>query len=150
MPFGPTNAPAFYTAMMKHFKGEWDELFTITVVEMKVYMWQQVILAANNDIMIDNKRLIWGSKCIIDDILSWCAIKVLGVELFKCVCKVFQKYRVSFRLDKCEFLKSRVEYIGHDILRQGNSTAQSKFNMIQDWALPSSGASLFSFIKLIN
>ena len=32
MPFRPTNAPAFYTAMMKHFKGEWDELFTITVV----------------------------------------------------------------------------------------------------------------------
>ena len=38
MPFGPTNAPAFYTAMMKQFKCEWDELFTITVVEMKAFM----------------------------------------------------------------------------------------------------------------
>ena len=27
MPFEPTNAPPFYTAMMKDFKDEWDALF---------------------------------------------------------------------------------------------------------------------------
>ena len=27
MPFGPTNAPAFYSAMMKNMKDEWEGLF---------------------------------------------------------------------------------------------------------------------------
>ena len=48
-------------------------------------------------------KLVWGSKTIIDDILLWCDKKDLTLLLFTCVCEVFQKYRVSFRLDKCEF-----------------------------------------------
>ena len=47
-------------------------------------------------------------------------------------------------------MKERVEYVGHDILRTGNCPAQSKFNLINDWKLPTSGTSLFSFIGLIN
>ena len=150
MPFGPTNAPAFYTAMMKNFKDEWDSLFIITVRQWKVYKKLPITLTANNDIMIGGKKLIWGSKTIIDDILLWCAIKEIATLLFRCVCKIFKKYRVSFRLDKCEFMKSRVEYVGHDILRKGNSPAQSKFDLIQDWKLPESGSTLFSFIGLVN
>ena len=53
-------------------------------------------------------------------------------------------------MDKCEFLKERVEYVGIDIMKQGNTPAQSKFDMINDWKLPTSGQSLFSFIGLIN
>ena len=150
MPFGPTNAPAFYTAMMKNFKDEWDILFIITVMKLKTHNALPISLTANNDIIIGGKKLIWGSKTIIDDILLWCAIKKFGIILFESVCRVFKKYRVSFRLDKCEFLKSRVEYVGHDILRKGNCPAQSKFNLIQDWKLPTSGSSLFSFIGLVN
>ena len=69
---------------------------------------------------------------------------------FECVCQVFLKYRVSFRLDKCEFMMPRVEYVGHDILNNGNSSALSKFKMIDDWPLPRNGQSLFSFIGLVN
>ena len=32
MPFGPTNAHPFYTAMMRNFKEEWDKLFVTRVV----------------------------------------------------------------------------------------------------------------------
>ena len=74
----------------------------------------------------------------------------MNLIYFECVCRVFQKCCVSFRLDKCEFLKSRVEYVSVDLMRQGNTPAQSKFNMITDWVLPTSGQSLFSFIGLVN
>ena len=48
------------------------------------------------------------------------------------------------------FLKERVEYVGIDIMKHGNSPAQSKFKIITDWKLPTSGQALFSFIGLIN
>ena len=31
MPFGPTNAPPFYSDMMSDLKDEWDKLFLIKV-----------------------------------------------------------------------------------------------------------------------
>ena len=37
MIFGPTNAPDFYTAMMKDFKTEWDTLFVIRITVLKSY-----------------------------------------------------------------------------------------------------------------
>ena len=37
-----------------------------------------------------------------------------------------------------------------DILCHGNAPAQSKFNLLNYWALPTSGQSLFSFISLVN
>ena len=63
---------------------------------------------------------------------------------------VFQKYRVSFKLSKCEFLSDRVEYVGHDLLQDGNSPAQFKFDLIDNWSLLSTGKNLFSFIGLIS
>ena len=35
IPFGPTNAPTFYTAMMKDFKDDWDKLFVTCVLAKK-------------------------------------------------------------------------------------------------------------------
>ena len=150
MPFGPTNAPPLYTVIMKDLKDEWDKLFIIRVVALKRHDDALITLTAANEIMIGNKLLVSGSKTIIDDILLWCACKRLVMVYFECVCEVLSKYRVSFRLDKCEFLKSRVEYVGHDILSKGNCPAQSKFDMVNDWPLPASGQSLFSFIGLVN
>ena len=46
------------------------------------------------------------------------------------------------------FLKSRVEFVGHDLTASGNCPAQSNFNLIQNWPLPTHGAVLFSFIGL--
>ena len=62
----------------------------------------------------------------------------------------FRKYRVRFRLDKCELLKDRTEYVGHDIISKVNCPDQSKFNMINDWKLPDTVQSFFSFVGLIN
>ena len=63
---------------------------------------------------------------------------------------VFRKYRVSFRYDKCDFLKPRVEYVGPDDTNDGNCPTSSKFSMINDWKISERGESLFSFIGLIN
>ena len=120
MQFGPTNAPPFYMAMMKYFKDEWDKLFVIRILALKLHESKVVSQTTAQEIQIDGKSLAYGSKTIIDDILLWCDDKTLILLYFRCVCEVFLKYRVSLRLDKCDFLKLSVEYIGRDILRIDN------------------------------
>ena len=110
---------------------------------MKTYNNDHIVITAAHTITIAGKPIIWGSKTIIDDILVWCDTKDFTLIFFKFVCEVLKKYRVSFCLDKCELLKLRVEYVGHDILCHGSCLAQSKFNMIDDWPLPTAGQSLF-------
>ena len=69
---------------------------------------------------------------------------------FECVCKVFQKYCVVFWLDKCDFLKESIKYVGRDVTEDGNCPAQSKFYLINDWKLPTNGQALFSFIGIVS
>ena len=129
MPFGPRNAPAFYTCMMRIFKDEWNALY-------------------KSRYPADTAHL--GSRIIIDDILLWATILKALLNLFECVCDVFMKYRVTFQLKKCEFLTNRIEYVGHDITPDGNCPAESKFDLVTDWPLPVNGTSLSSFIGLLT
>ncbi len=149
MPFGPCNAPPFYTAMMLDFKEEWDSLFLLKLTELQT-IDEKIITVKGILVTIGDERLYFGSRSIIDDILIWCSHLYLTILYFRCVCMVFQKYRVSFKLKKCEFLKDRTEYVGYDVLSSGNSPAQSKFDMINDWPTPTTGQSLHSFIGLVN
>ena len=112
--------------------------------------WRDHYYVCGQEIMIGPRKLIFGSKTIIDDILIWCDDQELLLLYFKCVCCVFQKHCASFRLDKCEFMKPQVEYVGNDILSDGNYPAEAKFDMIRNCPLPTTGKSLFSFIRLVN
>ena len=150
MPFGPTNAPTFYTAMMKNFKDKWDNLFAISMLALGSFENAAINIYVAQTLILSGKKLIYGSKAIIDDVLLWCDAKSLLILYFEYVCTLFLKYRVSFRLDKCEFMKPRVEYVGPDILNDGNSPVVLKFDMINNWPLPTTGKSLFSSIGLVN
>ena len=150
MPFGPTNAPAFYTCMMQDFAREWDSLFYHTLRNQDKLNHNTIKVSVTNDVLIEDNLEHTGSKSIIDDILIWSTHIDTALVYLECVCKLFLKYRVSFRLDKCEFLKNRVEYVGHDLTPIGNCPAASKFDMIQNWPLPTTSQALHSFIGLIN
>ena len=136
--------------MMKDFKDEWDSLFAITLLDIKIYDSREIKIEVAQVLTVGGKKLVSGSKVIIDDILLWCIYTTLLMTYFKYVCKIFLKYRVSFRLDKYEFMKPRAEYVGHDIPTNDNCPAASKFDMINDWLLPTSCQTLFSFIGLVN
>ena len=69
MPFGPKNAPPFYTAMMRTFKEEWEKLFVTRFFELDHVDGKKTSLSSDNVITFDNHRLTAGSRSIIDDIL---------------------------------------------------------------------------------
>ena len=108
-----------------------------------------VMTAVNEDIFVGGKQLYSRIKSIIDDILIWSSSVWCILIYFECVCRVFQKYRVSLRWDKCHFLLNRVEYVGHDLKVGGNCPAKSKFSMITNWTLSRYGSSLNSFVSLV-
>ena len=131
MPFGPKNAPAFYTAMMQFLRADWTTLFNET---------KHVINVSNSPTTI-----VCNDRIIIDDILLFSNHIPTLLHYFSCVAQVFTKFRLSFKLTKCDFLKERVEYVGHDLTAKGNCPAESKFALIKEWPLPTHGISLLFY-----
>ena len=74
-----------------------------------------------------------GSCTIIDDIIIFCRNLDAILIYVEFICKVFLKYRVRFRLKKCDFLKTRVEYVVHDVTKAGNFHTKTKFDLINNW-----------------
>ena len=150
MPFGPTNTPVFYPAMTKNMKDEWGGLFIERLRELSSIGGETVFISATMKKCIGNRKIVSGTKIIIDDIILWSSnIYALFVYL-ECICTIFRKHRVSFRLDKCDFLKPRVEYVGRHVTNDGICPASSKLSMINDWKIQERGESLFLFIGFIN
>ena len=139
MPFGPMNAPAVYTCMMFSMRREWTALF-----EEKF----PSINAA--DVRIDLSLIQVGDRQVVDDILLYCNDPFVLILFFDCVCAIFVKYRISFNPSKCEFFLKRLEWIGHDMLIDGNAPASGKYECIRDWPLPTNGESLGSFTGLVT
>ena len=129
MPFGPVNAPSVYVAMTRVMKTEYDNLFA--------QRFPQHVS-------------IIGNKNIIDDALLWSTDPVICLSYFRCMCEVLKHYRVSLNPKKCDYFKPRFEWLGNDLKTEGNSPAESKFNLINDWTVPAMGTSLASFLGLIT
>ena len=136
LPFGPTNAPGYYTAMMQSLRKEWLLLFSTTKHLVRVTL-------PTIEIMCDD-------KIIIDDILLYSNHVPTFLNYFSCVAQVFTKYRLSFKLTKCDFFKKRFEVVWHDLTTYGNCPAASKFDLIKDLSLPPHVVSLLSFISLCS
>ena len=70
--------------------------------------------------------------CIIYCILLYFNYIPKLFHYFYCVTGIFNKYCFSFKLNHFDGLKSRVEYVGHDLTTQNNCLAELKFTLIQD------------------
>ena len=116
---------------------EIDEDFTLPSQNSPLYSKSiNLIPNGGGDVVVrqkmanSDKHHVTGSRTIIDDIVGWSTSKALVMLLFECMCCVSTKYRASFKLSKCEFFYDRFEYVGHDLMVSGNTTAQSKYDLI--------------------
>ena len=64
-----------------------------------------MLVNATIEIYIGKKKIMSGTRIIIDDILLGSSNLCVLFVYLELICKVFRKYLVSFRLDKCDFLK---------------------------------------------
>ena len=75
MNFGPTNAPALYSATIINFKDEWDKLFIIRVKALSYIDEKPVRVTDSFEIFVGKHKIISGTKTIIDGILLYCSNK---------------------------------------------------------------------------
>ena len=55
MPFGTTNAPCFYSAMMKNFKDKRDMLFIDTLRKIGTLISEKVAVTKTDEVIIGDK-----------------------------------------------------------------------------------------------
>ena len=144
------NSPSFYTCIMSKSRIKYHALLIVTLRKMKVFGNMTVRATNAYTIYLSGIKIFSDSKGITDNILIWYINLKLIMIYFKCVYKVFEKYCMSFRLNKGELFKDRVEYVGHNLNPTSNVPSKSRFNMIHDWKLPTSSQGLYSSICLIN
>ena len=203
LPFGPVNAPSFYTAMIRQFQAEWTHLFNFfsnnafenvkqdpfhpvpTVPqfarsgvedEFRKGMYLPLI-KADPEFVLGGKdgeskpapsetctactmvkqrtkdgkhQIVTGSRTVIDDILLCANCILTALLMFECMSKIFVKYRVSFKIKKCNIFRNRFEYVGRDILTDSNTTVQLKYGMVSSWNRPRKGDNLRSFVSFCN
>ena len=113
MSFEAKNVSAFYTTIIKVQQDDWVIIFNNTKHIVK------------SDTSLANT--FYNSKKIIDDTLIYSNYILTLLHHFSCVYQVFTKYKLSFKLSKCDFFLARVEYVGHDLTASGNFPTQSKF-----------------------
>ena len=103
--------------MMQFLRADWTALFNETQYTIK--------LSDSPSTIICNNRII------IDDILLFSNHTPILLHYFSCIAQVFTKFRLSFKLSKYDFLKDRVECVGHDLTTNGNCPAASKFSLFR-------------------
>jgi hypothetical protein len=112
MPMGALNAAPVFAAMMKVFQLEWQHKADLAGLKET------------------------GSEVIIDDVILYATEVHTLLQYFRIVLGVLQHYRATVKLKKCHFLGKRQEFVGVDILDDGNSPAQSKNRAFRALAQP--------------
>lgn len=52
--------------------------------------------------------------------------------------------------DKCELFKTRVQFLGHIVSKEGITTDPEKVQSVQDWPIPSNIKEIRSFLGLCS
>ena len=126
MPMGVLNAQPVFVAMMNTIQAEWI----------------QKTLEAG----IPN----CGSKVIVDDILLHAYTIPHLFTFFRIVLHTLRHYRATVKLKKCKFLPNRCEFVGVDILPEGNSPEQSKYNVFANLPCPATWSDLRMVIGMFG
>ena len=100
-------------------------------------------------------------SCLGEMHLNWCIIYLDDVIIFSKTPEehierlrgVLQKLRnaeLKLKPSKCEFLKDRISYLGHIVLKNGVETNPKKIQVILDWPRPQTVYHVRSFLGFTN
>ena len=118
MPFGPQDSPAFYIATIKIIHDGWI-----------------ILLNPTKDIDLSKRsiaKIFCNSKTNIDATLIYSNNITTFLHYCSYVVQVFTKYRLSFKVSKCDVFLSRIEYYGHALTADSNCPIQPKFDLIKN------------------
>ena len=122
MSFGPTNAPGFYSSMMRNFKEYWDLIFTQTLRSINTIANNAISVTATDKICHNKTKLVSGSRTNIDDILILCSNLYLILIYLECVYNYFSNIESASDLKNVIFSKLESDMLAMMSLKRGTST----------------------------
>eukprot|EP00833_Pecoramyces_ruminatium_P004031 jgi/Orpsp1_1/1178063/evm.model.c7180000063880.1 len=92
-------------------------------------------------------------KCVynfIDDILIYSKTVEEHLEHIKQVLSILEEHKLKINIEKCSFMQSEVEVLGHKVSAEGLSPLDNKVQVIKEWKPPTNVHELRSFLGAIG
>jgi hypothetical protein len=86
----------------------------------------------------------------LDDILIFSKTRQEHLADLDAVLKILQEHHLYANLNKCEFARKEVQYLGHIVNAHGILPDPAKIKAIRDWPIPAHTRELLSFLGLAN
>ncbi|PIK47909.1 hypothetical protein BSL78_15239 [Apostichopus japonicus] len=88
--------------------------------------------------------------CYIDDILIATENENSHLKALEAVFARLNMHNVRLNGTKCQFMKSKIRYLGHELTSEGVSPLQDKIEAIQKAPRPTNVSELKSFLGMVN
>ncbi len=129
MPFGPTNGPATFIQMIHDLNSAWKDLGA----------W-----SGNN---VDDNT---NTNIIVDDIFNWAISFDSALQYMEYQLHICKAYCFTLSLKKSCFFLERFEFVGVNVLLDGNRPAMSKHQLLDHWPMPGMVCDIASFIGFVQ
>jgi hypothetical protein len=86
----------------------------------------------------------------IDDILIYSKNREEHEEHRKMVLQVLREHQIYVKLNKCDFFKKQVHYLGHVISEEGVEVDHENIKAMMDWPTPKDVSDIRSFMGLVG
>ena len=84
----------------------------------------------------------------VDDILIYSKTKEEHEDHLRIVLQTLRKYQLYAKFSKCEFLLTKVKFLGHVVSASGVSMDSEKVEVVMSWERPKSVFEIRSFLGL--
>ena len=97
---------------------------------------------------LEEMHLKWCIICLDDNVFSKTPEE--HIERFRGVFDKLSAAGLRLKPSKCEFFKSRITYLGHNVSKDGIETEKKKLITIQEWPIPKTVTEVCSFWGFTN
>lgn len=93
-----------------------------------------------------------GVRCLVymDDIIIFSTSLQEHLINLSMILESLKKYNMRIQLDKCEFLRKEVAFLGHVVTPQGVKPNPDKIKAIKEWPLPKNEKELKGFLGIVG
>ena len=122
------------------------------------YQWKVLSMGLTNAPsvfqMVMNRMLgdLIGQNVVVymDDLLIFSKTRKEHLQHLRQVFEVLKREDIYCKLSKCEFMKTKITYLGHVFDENGMHPDPSKVSTVENWPRPKTVRELRAFLKLCN
>lgn len=103
-----------------------------------------------NQILMLTGLLGKSVEAYLDDVLIYTETVEEHIKVLRMILELFRKHKLFVNLEKCEFFKRIIDFLGHTLTADGIMMDAKKVKAIVEWPAPTKVAELQSFLGLTS